>query len=210
MKSALHENDIFRFLMVAYFGDCKDVIAAASNRAYRDMCRTIDDIVFKKSLDTQRRKDREKVTSFIKRQIEQELPAIIIKNSQRAFDVWHKTTCQGIISSFETCGRLHYGQAQKWLNMTCKYLLVLRHPEIKKTLRWLHIAVDNRIIDMAQKQFSISAPSEPWSRWRYASYIEYQKKIRKSINNNSDIHSPFIWEFVTWPIEKLPLKTVLK
>lgn len=40
-KNKIDDSDILEFLKFSYFGNLKDPIEVASNRAYRDMCRTI-------------------------------------------------------------------------------------------------------------------------------------------------------------------------
>ena len=42
VKNKIDEEDILEFFKFSYFGNLKALIEAASNRAYRDMCRTLD------------------------------------------------------------------------------------------------------------------------------------------------------------------------
>lgn len=52
-KNKIDEKNILEFFKYSYFGNLKDPIEAASNRAYRDMCRTLNfDILPKKDKDT--------------------------------------------------------------------------------------------------------------------------------------------------------------
>lgn len=120
------EADILHFLKVAYFGDCSDVISASVDRAFRDMCRTIQCEEYKDLPRTRKKAYRKNVTDFLKDRIKKGLLPVIEAESQQAYDAWHKATCDGIINEFSPCFRLHYGQAQKWLNMTIKYLCVFK------------------------------------------------------------------------------------
>lgn len=88
-----------------------------------------------------------------------------------------------------------YGQAQKWINMTLKYLYVLCPDKVENNFFNLHIPIDNYVFSVAQKEFDIKYPTKPWSRWEsYDYYIEYQILIR---NNLTDV-VPLKWEFIFW------------
>ena len=88
-----------------------------------------------------------------------------------------------------------YGQAQKWLNMTIKYLYCLQYNKFKKAFHYLHVPIDNRIIKSAYKDFKIAKPVESWSKWNKEEYTNYQEKLIKAIGDKKD---PLRWEFTAW------------
>ena len=109
-----------------------------------------------------------------------------------------------------------YGQAQKWLNMMLKYVLMTAEDSALKN--YLHIPVDSYIMqavgsdnpklkhclklecvpkkDGTVGKYSESA-SKPWSKWTYEEYIAFQNCIREAISA-SDYTSPIEWENEAW------------
>lgn len=186
------DKDIVEFLKVAYFGYFSDEISAASSRAYRDMSRTIR---FNNLLNEDRLLLREKVTTIFKDEI------LILRTSeisnQNEFDLWHKNLCNRIIETYRDQEiKLTYGQAQKWINMTIKYLYVLGYSSFENVFDYLHIPVDNYIFEIAMKQYGVIKPNVAWSKWDDydCQYLTYKKAIKNKIK---DI-SPLRWEFQNW------------
>ena len=191
-------EDILHFLKVAYFGDIEDVYKAASKRAYRDFCRTIRSQRFKDATHESKEVFRHDVTDYMKTRIGS-LKEITNKK-QEAFDAWHTDVCNGIIARFPY-GELYYGQAQKWINMTFKYLCVIDEGTHRKAwyFPFLHIPMDNIIINLAVEERLIERPDVPWSRWMEAQYETYQTALRTSIHNSyGDDYPPLLWEFRNW------------
>jgi hypothetical protein len=96
-----------------------------------------------------------------------------------------------------------YGQAQKWLNMTLKYMLIAQSGELdvgwekslnNKIVRSLHVPVDKYILDIAEKELEVLPPEGAWSTWDYEEYETYQKDLRSEIKEKS----PIEWEFTAW------------
>ena len=100
----------------------------------------------------------------------------------------------------------YYGQAQKWINMTFKYLWLLGKIDDKE----LEIPIDSFIMKKAWEQFKIELPRDnksnsykeysssstmPWSK---LSKEEYEK-LRDDLNSKIDkTKSPLTWENETW------------
>ena len=59
---------------------------------------------------------------------------------------------------------------------------------------FLHIPIDNYIMDMASDKFHIRRPDIPWSKWDYSTYREYQNALRSRITGEA----PLRWEFHNW------------
>ncbi|MBF1053610.1 MAG: hypothetical protein HXL14_01870 [Parvimonas sp.] len=213
-KNKIDEKDILEFFKYSYFGDLKDPIEAASNRAYRDMCRTLNfDILPKKDKDTTISNLKKDVNFIFKK----EIPIINEGSitSQKEFDTWHHGLCDNIIEKCKKIEKykktdndkkekiqLTYGQAQKWVNMTIKYLYILEVEgySFDNIIMWLHIPIDNYIFDAVEKELEIDRPVDAWSRWdKYEEYLKYQKDIREEIPKKSDIDTPpLLWEFDNW------------
>lgn len=192
----IHE-DILHFLRQAYFGNYRNnPFQVASDRAYRDFCRTIRSKTFKTLHDEEKNKAKIAVTNYIR----ERLAAIHFPedDNQERFEVWHKETCDGIIRTFSLCD-LTYGQAQKWLNMMFKYLLTLEQPEACRLINWLHIPFDNIIIERAIAKNVFERPRKAWSQWTYDEYTKYQSLLRNWIKNTKGKDfPPIIWEFRNW------------
>lgn len=191
-------EDILHFLKVAYFGNTEDIFDAASRRAYRDFCRTIRSQRFKDAVLEEKEAFRHDVTEYMKTEIGKLMRKT--DNNQEAFDAWHKNVCDGIIGKF-SYGVLHYGQAQKWINMTFKYLCVLDDGSIRKAwfFPFLHVPMDNIIINVAVEKHLIERPIVRWSRWNENQYQAYQKALRISIHDSKGKdYPPLLWEFRNW------------
>ena len=204
-KNKIDEKDIFEFFKYSYFGNLKDPIEAASNRAYRDMCRTLD---FKDIDENDKKNFKEEVKAILKNIIKNEDKNQNINNinNQDEFDTWHHGLCDNII---EKCKKIEkykntdegteekiqftYGQAQKWVNMTIKYLYILNDHTFDNVFDFLHIPVDNYILDIANKNFGIDKPKKPWSKWDEKQYRNYQNEIKSKIKI-----APLLWEFDNW------------
>lgn len=90
----------------------------------------------------------------------------------------------------------HYGQSQKWLNMTIKYLYILGECSFDGIFEYLHVPLDNYIMNVAQKELGISRPKIAWSRWDdyTGQYEAYQRALRARILD----FPPLRWEFKYW------------
>lgn len=192
------DQDIINSLYGFYFGNIEDKFAAASSRAYRDLCRTIDFPKGKfkkdKEYDAFKLGLREKVTKTFKEKIE----SLIKKKdmNQEIFNEWHNEVCEQIIKIYGNEGiNLTYGHAQKWINMTIKYLYCLQYDDFKKVFPYLHVPVDKYIIERAYKEFKIKKPKATWSNFVKEEYINYQNELIKKIGKGTD---PLRWEFSAW------------
>lgn len=184
------DEDIFDFLKAACFGDCSDPVKTASDSAYKDMCRTLR---FKDTPYSVRQELRDEITQMLNVEIGT-LPSI---KSQEKFDEWHFNLSKNIRKKYLEKGiSFTYGQAQKWINMTIKYLYILEAQTFDEVFAFLHIPIDNYILAAAEEQFGIIHPGIPWSRWDdYLNlYLDFQNKIRSKITDCD----PLRWEFRNW------------
>lgn len=186
------DKDILDFLKVVYFGSIKCPITAATHRAYRDLNRTIR---FGEMPQEQRDELRNKVTA----QFKQEIPTLVERGvrSQEEYDNWHRQLCNDLRLLYRNAGiDFHIGQAQKWVNMTMKYLFVCGEYSFSEMFQYLHIPVDNYVFSVAEKELHIPQPKVRWSRWDSydKQYLVYQKALRSNIKGLS----PLRWEFKYW------------
>ena len=196
-KNKDKDEELLKFLKFSYFGNLTISIEVASNRAYRDMCRTLKFDVLPKNTKTTITTELKEAVNII---FKEEIPIINESNitSPEEFNSWHEKVCYLIIKKYEEHGiKLTYGQAQKWLNMTIKYLYMLQVYSFDRVINYLHIPVDKYILEVVEKELGIKRPVDAWSRWdNYKEYEDYQKAIREELRKKNS--SPLIWEFKNW------------
>lgn len=191
MESVTVDKDVLDFLKVIYFGVIKDPFESASFRAYRDFNRTLR--FYDKNTET-RLSLRQRATDILRQQISLLDSGTV--GTQCEFDQWHRETCEKIRQIYKE-EELDFfrGQAQKWLNMTIKYLYIVGSNDFAGVFRFCHVPIDNFIFQIAEKELGIPRPKTAWSRWDdYNEYIAYQKDLRSRIIG----YDPLRWEFKYW------------
>lgn len=160
-----------------------DTITLAMDKAYCDLMRTIRGFSYNPEHDIIIKKARQSLHSSIAAILSAEI------NDQAKFDDLHKTACYALISSFKG-QTFTVGQAQKWINMTFKYLHLLDYPEVQKVYEYCHIPIDTYMLSITN--YSLS---KVWSKLDdYSEYLEYQNWFRVKYPN--DI--PLDKEFYLW------------
>lgn len=197
METINVDKDVFTFLKCVYFKKYMknedNILMAAFDRAYLDMCRTIryGDLSHDKRISF-------KCNAF------KAFEDWIKDLNSVPFDEWHKKSCENMIKSFSlSCdidnSFIVYGQAQKLVNMTLKYVYVLDDDNkygVKDIFDCLHVPVDKYILELAKKYLGINQPDGAWSTWNYNTYKEYQEELRKKIK------VPMRWEMQNWILAK--------
>ncbi len=214
--SAPKSRKAMDFLLFSFFGiTCKDtpadILTAAMRRAYRDaashvlsLCEGVD-------------KERTKAEAMVK--IRDFVDALSPAMSQEDYDQQHQALCRQLVESYQgqqlcTPERpFSYGIAQKWVNMTVKYLYlfywILRDDapsfcwEYGKTVNQLspllHIPIDSYILTAAEKQLGIPPLLCAWSKLHcYQDYLDYQKSIRENAALSRANMTPIDWEMDAW------------
>ena len=160
-----------------------DIISLAMNKAYRDLMRTIRGFSNNPAHDAIIRNARKTLHTSISTILSAEI------NSQEEFDKLHKTACYELISSFNG-QTFTVGQAQKWINMTFKYLHLLDYPAVQKVYEYCHIPIDSYMLNITEYSMS-----KVWSKLDdYCEYLEYQNWFRDEYPH--DI--PLDKEFYLW------------
>ena len=210
---------VLEFLKYAYFNMTKgdsmnDTLIKCAEKAYLDLCRTIK---FNTENKDTRKGAKQKICEMLVH--EYDILENAVKGSdekQNAFDCEHKRICEEIINTYSEISELTYGQAQKWLNMMLKYVLMTAEDFALKN--YLHIPVDSYIMqavgsDNPKLKYCLKlecvpkkvgtvgkyseSTSKPWSKWNYEEYIAFQNCIRKAISE-SGYSSPIEWENKAW------------
>ena len=198
-ENVIDSNDLLNFLKASLFGSKysekilsdNGKIELAINRAYRDMNRTLDTKNNHKVWE-----DRKKIVrvSLIELMSEANICKI---HDNTSFDKWHKKICKII-----TCHDYYtFGQAQKWINMTLKYLLVLDYKPIFILIPFLHVPIDEIIAKKVKNELCIEIKLSdylPWSKKlsskKGGNYALFQKVIRENVKGMY----PIQWEFKAW------------
>lgn len=177
--STLTQQDIKNFLIRVYFGttDAHELPLSAVERAYRDMNRTMHGI------HTVQTEDNKNHLNLFVKNISSEV--LITVFNQETFDDWHYKKCNELKAEFIRVFnfKISYGQAQKWLNMTLKYMFTIGTDiinGINTNYEFFHIPLDNIIQDKLERH-NISKIPTRWSRIDdYHTYLQYQFKVRST------------------------------
>ena len=114
---------------------------------------------------------------------------------------WHKNTCDGLYKKYskvclnENEPFFTYGNAQKWVNMTMKYLWLLGLLDNTVDCERLHIPIDSFIIDAMWSDQNVNLPLRPengdrsktyakpsdhvlgWSQWNDKMYEDFRSDL---------------------------------
>ena len=202
MEELMVRKDVWDTMVYLYFGNTDNCYKAASTKAYLDLCRTI------KFVNSNNQEERAQVRKVVDLMLEEKIKALANHGmvSQESYDAWHKEFCNEIVKQYDKiCGnQFCIGQAQKWINMTIKYLYLINNECVKTISDFAHVPLDNYVFDAAKDSLCLtSAPPIPWSKITdYNIYLDYQKELRNAIKADKDVtlatNSPLQWELVYW------------
>jgi len=168
-------NKEIQFIIQCYFGDIEDPYLAAIDRAYIDM-QTHTVSAGKEQIFEMRYKESEYLYERLK-DIQKE----------DSYDVWHEKTAHGM-KRISPPVELSYGQIQKWINMSVKYLYSFKSLGLQTVDDYFvihksefHAPLDSYVLDHLKV-------SDKWSQ--IPSYERY-KEIEKLIT--------FEDEYTNWP-----------
>lgn len=218
--------------------DIPYICAKCAKRAYLDLARTVKYSYSSSELEEMKSKksseeDKDKANNFIESKnnliknicenilspIETKEREISFKNSD--FDDWHKAKCEEIINFMNNSidksntkilnkkEKFTIGQAQKWVNMTLKYLWLLNALPTGVEPEYLHVPIDSYIIEIAydnKNKFENALglleekPKKSWSKLsEYEEYFKIQEAIREAIKTNATNETiPIKWESLAW------------
>lgn len=119
------------------------------------------------------------------------------KINRSNFEAEHRNVCGKLVN--DTTFKMNYGQAQKWVNMTLKYMFIYENKLSSDTTFFdltsvLHMPIDNSVIKLLKEKYNLNRPSITWSNWGEDEYYDYKKKI-----DNLELGlDPFLWEIKNW------------
>jgi hypothetical protein len=208
--------ELYNELRERFFKSKEPDIKDCAYKAYLDLSRTLSGIG-KNMPEDDKRVYHNDIYELIENSIQELLDNETV--TINSFDEWHKSTCEKMCQTSERLSiylnnekKFSYGQAQKWLNMTLKYMLVAEQWEKLDVMRsYLHVPVDSYIMENACLDLGVmiidgrsgelkpySDYSKPWSTWEYEEYIEFQERIRESLAETKDYECSMDWEFDSW------------
>ncbi len=126
------------------------------------------------------------------------IQAIKPSPTQVQFDEWHRSACVELVKIYRSGGYRSFcvGHAQKWLNMTFKYIYVLgdeRLPGFGHVYDLCHVPLDNILI-AALRPYGFQPLGCPWSRLKdYDIYLDRQHWVRNRFQP-----APLDVEFKLW------------
>ena len=178
-------------LITNSWDDRESKIDLAIKRAYRDMNRTLRTKEHQAEWDSLKEDVTKLINDCVKR-------FVVIEDGRDSYDKWFNELIISMVNSqIDVDGiilKYKYGQAQKWVNMTMKYLVILKYKPVYNFIPFLHVPIDEKIVykivgdDSKEKSKLI-----PWSsKLNPTNYYEFQRKVRNSYS------CPMAWEFEAW------------
>lgn len=208
-------KEMQEFLLYSYFGiDTKDNNQTITRRcmemAYRDVARTLKYFYSTKDLEgmTKNQKDEKKKFENKKESFKNDIFSIIENNNN------NDTTVASIIEEVKKIAdkqdnlwkeefEFSFGQAQKWVNMTFKYLYLFGL--CQKDVVQLDVPIDSYIIKAAKSDgteygLAIKGVTEKaWSNWDKCAYDKFQKEIKEMVKVKfKNFKNVFEWECKAW------------
>jgi hypothetical protein len=191
------------FLVLVYFGRDGDFLDLCMRRAYLDFCRTL-----KRVSQLPNYKGKDGVYATAAATVKQEI--LKLRDEARVtiqtdFDDWHRRVCDRLRGTYAKGDYpdFHYGQAQKWLNMTIKYIYVLGENRLDgysgytRIFPLAHAPLDSKMMDILRRR-GLPDNLLPQSEWSqiddYDEYLAVQDWIRRRFSDSV----PLAVEFHLW------------
>lgn len=199
----------------------EDRIILCAHRAYADLSRTISYVRSSTWLEKNKKKQEARdfidVKASFKKTVKEYLATEIIKlhycKTRTEFDNWHGGCCAEIKGyANQTKGLLRevftYGQAQKWVNMTLKYMDISGFWDeanwFVRLRQFMHVPVDSYILKASSgedialpringtKELYHKDSTKKWSNWGEREYTDFVENLRGKVENLAD------WEDGHW------------
>ena len=232
MNQLADNKKLMDFLLYSYFGcESEDLaregIQKCAYRAYLDLNRRIEYLYSSNALDNmQSRKASEEDKNIAikykeaKKALIESVCDIILCSADKyecvdgQFGLWHKAKCEEIMGTMNTAifqddslilksNSFTYGLAQKWVNMTLKYLWLLDMLPEDLTAKSLHVPIDSFILKKMQEDVdeirkdgdTYKYKGKSWSQLDdYDVYLDIQAKIGQIAGKTF----PIEWEGPAW------------
>lgn len=233
MNQPADNKKLLDFLLYSYFGCEREVLEQKGNekcayRAYLDLNRRIEYHYSSNTLDNMQSRNAPEEDKNIaikykdaKKALIERVCGIILCSVGKyecvdgQFGLWHKAKCEEIMSAMNTAvfqddtlilksNSFTYGLAQKWVNMTLKYLRLLDRLPGGLTEKSLHVPIDSFILEKLQEENvdgikrdgdTYKYKGESWSQLDdYDAYLDIQTKIGQIAGKTF----PIEWESSAW------------
>jgi hypothetical protein len=190
-------EDYLVYLCFGLFGPERHYLSNPINKAYLDFSRTQHGLSKVASKDAL----HEHATVVLEEAFSDFRDNLANTITQEKFDAWHESVYQRLFAVYDEYGQhLFVGQAQKWINMTFKYIFTLftlgeqRLSGFADAYPFCHVPLDKTLITRLAR-YSPSRPlSLAWSRLDdYDEYLDYQRWIRGRF-----VCVPLDVEFLLW------------
>jgi hypothetical protein len=194
----LRDFDYEEYLILLYFGRSQDKFALCQRRAYADFQRTLRGIQHLPLAKDAKVRSGDALRQMFASIISMKSP------TQKQFDDWHKTGCYALKGVYQSHGydAFYIGHAQKWINMTFKYLYVMgetRVPGVSQLYDLCHVPFDEILIS-ALREYGFKRLGCAWSRLDdYDVYLDRQCWVRSQFKL-----APLDVEFHLWMGKPLP------
>ncbi len=186
------------FLMFVYFGvDNTLTFEKAVDRAYRDFCRTLT------QLNGQGKEYRKEATDIL----EEGIQNLCVAENCKNFYSRHNKLCNDIRKINSDV--FSYGKAQKWVNMTMKYLYVFGCDgfDFNNVADYMHIPLDSYVLQALDGEDGVSMyVGSKYKKWKHivwskldeGTYEKIQTHIRLELKKKYPDKHPIDWEFKKW------------
>ncbi len=198
----LNERNWFEYFRDVYlgFGPPEDLVRRCVRRAYLDFNRTWHGA---RDLSGQRQKSRGEAEKSIIRALHQ----IADRNvDQDCFDKWHKSSRDEVMYVSDPAARgsgLTLGQAQKWINMSVKYIVGSGVSDFSSLGPVAHVPIDRVLLDALEREpkFAPARKLIPAGAWSKLSNAEVYDAFQREMRQLSAPLPPLVREFWLWRAE---------
>ncbi|WP_077534362.1 hypothetical protein [Massiliimalia massiliensis] len=214
-------KNAYELLFYMSFGNMHDPVKGAINMAYCDASRRVLIIKDKEKKEAFRQKCTLEIYDYITEKL--------CKFTN--YDYWHYELCEKLHNIYNNETKIAgskdnhvftYGHAQKWVNMTMKYLYLFYHlikdnPDfpselfnydgmeirwdatisdlIRNNYKYFHAPIDSFVLKTLKKDFGLTLGDTSWSKCD--DYDKY-KKLQDNLRNELNGIPPLDWEGPVW------------
>ena len=237
----MKDENAINFLLYSYFkltlnSKEEEILAAAITRAYRDASSRVLSITDETNTNKDENGEETPLLDLAKESLKEQFNNLFSNdhNLHSGYDTWFYNTCEKLSEVYsnakskkeENEAAFYFGHAQKWVNMTMKYLYEIKSifkkygtdvftqltPDLEKKL---HIPVDGYImqaVTSAPEDFPLGlgiqlpnkngklgsySSAKAWSKWVRDDYEKFWEQLKDYPLNKTD-DSPLDWENKAW------------
>ncbi len=122
--------------------------------------------------------------------------------TEQQFIDWEKNLADELKKTYykNDITKYTYGNAQKWINMSIKYLFSSDHIDHShKLFEICFLPIDRIVQDKAYKELGVKKLPVAWSRCdTWQNILDYEKNIKNAIKEKTDFNTRLWWECNAW------------